>query len=237
MAFETTFIQTVDVVSLSGRDSDDGALTDKTGCFTDGDTETNCEELTAGSEGLRVHFNIPKSAVGTLTMRFWDDGAMDGGNWSCIPYIDSNSVSTTNEIVEALVINANTDFVLDASFMTDLGDAGDGNFAVRFVNANGSSPKPKASEVEYELVFNTAALNGFTYDNDGVALGSQVVQAYQVISTGPLVLAPEPFDSDTSNAVTGAYSLDLYANDWVLIAFDAGSPNKMDISQIITHTV
>jgi hypothetical protein len=119
-----------------------------------------------------------------------------------------------------------------------LGDAdGSGNFAVRFAIADGEATKPKASEIEYEITFDTAPLAGFTYDHDGVALGSQVVQAYKVISTGPLELQHPPFASDTSNAVTGAYSLDLYAEDWVLIAFDAGSPNKMDISEIITHTV
>jgi hypothetical protein len=234
MAFGSAAIQTVDVVALTARDSDDGALTDKTGCFTDGDTETNCEELTPGTEGLRVHFDVPASVITSLTMRFWDDGAMDGGDWSCMPYTDANSVSTTNEVVEALVVNANTDFVCDAAFLADLGDAGDGNFAVRFAIANGSSAKPKASEVEYELVFDTTAVNGFTFDVDGDPLGSIVVQAFRVITASPLELACDPYDIDTSNAVTGAYTLNLFASDWVLIAFDAGSPDKMDISERIT---
>jgi len=234
MAFGTFAIDTVEVVTLTNRSSDDGALIDKTGCFTDGDTETSCEELTPDTEGLRVHFSVPKSVVTSLTMRFWDDGAMDGGDWSCMPYTDANSVSTTNEVVEALVINANTDFVLDAAFMADLGDAGGGNFAVRFAIANGSSAKPKASEVEYELVFDTTAVTGFTFDDDGVALGSIVVQAYRVLTASPLELACDPYDTDTSNAVTGAYTLNLFASDWVLIAFDAGTPDKMDISERIT---
>jgi hypothetical protein len=235
MAFESTQLKLVEVVALTARDSDDGALTDKTGCFTDGDTETNCEELNPGTEGLRVQFGIPKSVVASLTMKFWDDGAMDGGDWACIPYTDVNSVSTTNEIVSALVINADTDFVLDAAFMDDLGDAdGSGNFAVRFAIADASSAKPKASEVQYEIVYDTTAVNGFTFDVDGDPLGSIVVQAFRVLNSSPLELECEPFDTDTSNAVTGAYTLNLYASDWVLIGFDAGTPDKMDISERIT---
>jgi len=234
MAFGTYAIQTVDVVELTARDSDDGALTDRTGCFTDGDTETSCEELTAGTEGLRVHFSVPASVISTLTVRFWDDGAMDGGDWACMPYTDANSVSTTNEIVEALVVNANTDFVLDAAFIADLGDAGDGNFAIRFAIADSSIAKPKASEVEYELLFDTTAVNGFTFDVDGNPLGSMVVQAFRVLATSPLELSCDPFDTDTSHAVTGAYTLNLFASDWVLISFDAGAPDKMDISERIT---
>jgi hypothetical protein len=235
MAFVSTNISRVDVVALTARDSDDGALTDKTGCFTDGDTEKNCEELTAGSEGLRVQFNIPISVVISITMKFWDQGAMDTGDWACMPYTDANSVSTTNEIVEALVDDADTDFVLDSAFMDDLGDAdGSGNFAVRFAIAAASIAKPKASEVQYEIVYDTTAVNGFTFDVDGDPLGSIVVQAFRVTTASPLELECEPFDMDTSNAVTGAYTLNLFASDWVLIAFDAGTPDKMDISERIT---
>jgi hypothetical protein len=90
-------------VGLASRDADDGALTDLTACFTDGDTETNCEELAPGTEGLRVQFDIPISIVSALTIRFWDDGAMDGGDWAMIPYTDTDSVDVTNEIVETLV--------------------------------------------------------------------------------------------------------------------------------------
>ena len=237
MAFVTTEIASVELVALTNRTADDGALTDKTSCLTDGNTETNCEELTAGTEGLRIQFSIPNSAVATMTIKFWDQDAMDTGNVSVIPYTDANSVDDSNEVVTALVKGADCDFVLDASFRGDLGVLGDGTFAIRFVAADGSSAKPKAAEVEYEMTWNTAPLSGYTYDNGGSVLGSQVVQAYGVISTGPLVLTDDPFDSDTSNAVTGVYSLDLYAGDWILIAFDAGSPNKMDISEIITHTV
>lgn len=238
MAFENTQMTLVEVVSLSNRTADDGALTDETGCFTDNDVGTSCEELTAGTEGLRVQFGIPGNAVTALTIRFWDDGAMDEGFMSVIPYIDTNSVDDTNDIEAELVVGGFCDFILDANFLNDLGDAdGLGNFAIRIVAADGSSPKPKASEVEYEITWNTGVKNGFTYDNNGEVLGSQVVQAYKVVSTGPLVLADNlPFDSDTSNAETGAYSLDLYAGDWILIAFDAGSPNKMDISEIISHS-
>ena len=235
MAFVSTNLSLVEVVTLTNRSSDDGALDDKTGCFTDGDTETSCQELAVGTEGLRCQFNIPASVVASLTMRFWDDGAMDGGNWSCMPYTDANSVSTTNEIVTALVVNGSCDHVLDAAFMADLGDAdGSGNFAVRFAIANGSSAKPKASEVQYEIVYDTTAVTGFTFDDDGVALGSILVQAYRVITASPLELACDPFDTDTSNAVTGAYTLNLFGGDWVLIAFDAGTPDKMDISERIT---
>jgi hypothetical protein len=235
MAFINTDLINVSVVNLTARDSDDGALDDLTGCFTDGDVDTSCEELTAGSEGLRCQFSIPRSIVASLTMRFWDDGAMDAGDWACMPYIDSNSVSTTNEIVEALVVGGSTDFVLDAAFLDDLGDAdGSGNFAVRFAIASGSSAKPKASEIEYEIAHDTTAVNGFTFDVNGDALGSMVVQAYRVVTASPLDLESEPFDTDTSNGVTGAYTLNLYASDWVLISFDAGSPDKMDISERIT---
>lgn len=238
MAFESTLISTVEVVDLTSRDADDGTLEDKTACFTNGDTETNCEELNPGTEGLRVQFEIPKTAWTALTMRFWDDGAMDGGDWACIPYTDANSVDVNDEIVEALVVNANTDFVLDAAFKADLGDAdGAGNFAVRFAIADASIAKPKASEVQYEITFNTAPLSGSTFDDSGDVLGSKIVQAYKVESTNPLVLAPTPFDSDTSNAVTGEYSLDLYMADWVLIFFDDATPDIMDISEIISHTV
>ncbi len=238
MAFDHTGIELVEVVVLSNRTADDGNLTDKTACFTDGNTEEQCEELTAGTEGLRVQFNIPIDAISALTIRFWDDGAMDDGYMSVIPYTDINSVDDTNAIEEDMLVGGLTDFVLDANFMGDLGDAdGAGNFAIRIVAGVDLDPKPKASEVEVELTWATAELTGYTYDNDGDALGSQVVQAYKVVSTGPLVLDSPPFDSDTSDAVTGAYSLDLFAADWILISFDAGSPDKMDISEIITHTV
>jgi hypothetical protein len=238
MAFETTQIALVEVVDLSNRTADDGNLEDMTGCFTDGIYGTSCEELTAGSEGLRVQFAIPISAVIALTIRFWDDGAMDAGFMSVIPYSDVNSVDDTNEIEVDLNVGGETDFVLDGDFLGDLGDAdGAGNFAIRIVAGVALDPKPKAAEVEYEMTWNTAPYTRVTYDNDGEILGSKIVQAYSVISTNPLVLADAPFDTDTSNAVTGEFTLDLYAADWVLIAFDDASPDKMDISDIITHTV
>jgi len=238
MAFENTQIALVEIVDLANRTADDGGLEDMTACFTNSDTETSCEELTAGTEGLRVQFDIPISAVTALTIRFWDDGAMDAGFMSVIPYSDVNSVDDTNEIEVDLNVGGETDFVLDANFMGDLGDAdGAGNFAIRIVAGVALDPKPKASEVEYEITWNTAPYERVTYDNDGEILGSQIVQAYKVVSTNPLVKAATPFDSDTSNAVTGEFSLDLYAGDWVLIAFDDANPDKMDISDIITHTV
>ena len=238
MAYENAQIAKVERVILSNRSADDGALTDKTGCFTDLDTETSCEELTAGTEGLRVQFNIPISAVTAMTIRFWDDGAMDEGIMSVIPYSDTNSVNTTNEIESVLIVGEETDFILDANFMGDCGDGdGEGNFAIRIVAANGSSPKPKASEVEYEMTWNTTEVTGFTMDDAGDPLGNTVVQAYKVVSTGPLVISDAPFDSDTSNAVTGAYALNLYTADWILIGFVAGSPDKMDITERITVVV
>ena len=43
-------------------------------------------------------------------------------------------------------------------FLDDCGDAdGSGNFAVRFVEANGEGTKPKASEVEYEATIDTSS--------------------------------------------------------------------------------
>jgi hypothetical protein len=160
---------------------------------------------------------------------------MTAGNMAMLAYTDSNSVTDTEKVVVAAA-EPSQDHAGDVNFMATVQAVGAG-FAVRIVADDGEGTKPKVAEYEFDPVWNTALLEGFTYDNDGVALGSQVVQAYRVISTGPLVLAATPFASDTSHAVTGAYSLDLYAADWVLIAFDAGSPNKMDISEIITHTV
>ena len=158
MAFETTNISNVSNVTISGRDGDDGALLDLTTCMTNGDTETSCDEIKNGSEGLRIQFDIPSTGVTALTIRFWDDGAMTVGDYACMPYTDTNSVSTTNEIVTALVKDSFCDFVLDAAFLADLGDAdGSGNFAVRLAIANGSSAKPKASEVEYEIVASSSS--------------------------------------------------------------------------------
>jgi hypothetical protein len=237
MAFDNIMIDTVKLVILTNRTSDDGTLTPRT-CFIDGDVNTNCEEMTAGTEGLRIQLNVPKTAFTAMTVKFWDAGYMDAGDMSVMPYTDINSVDDTHDVSETLISGEDIDFPLTQDFFDDMGDAdGAGNVAIRCVSADGSSPKPKGAEIEIEMTWNTAPLTGFTYDNDGAALGDQVVQAYKVVSTGPLVLADEPFATDTSHSSTGAYSLDLYAEDWILIAFDAGSPDKMDISEIITHSV
>lgn len=236
MAFSPDNIETAKKTVLSDYLDDDGTFTDQTSCLTNGDTATSCEELNGEAEAHRVEVNLPKTAWSAFTLRVHCNSVMTSGNVALLAYTDSNSVTATAKNVVAAA-TAYFDLTGDASFMAELGDVGGGNWAVRVVTDDGQSTKYKVCEYEFEPTWVTAALTGYTYDNDGVALGSQVVQAFKVISTGPLVLANTPFDTDTSNAVTGAYSLDLYAADWVLIAFDAGSPNKMDISEIITHTI
>lgn len=236
MAFSILGIESVKKTVLIDYLDDDGALTDQTAGMTNGDYITSVEELNGEAEGHRVEVNIPKTAWSAFTLRCYVNQIMTAGDIAMLAYTDSNSVTASNKDVLAAAAPY-WDFVADAAFMAQLGDVGGGNWAIRVVADDGQATKSKMAEYEFDPTWVTAALNGFTYDVDGVALGSQVVQAYRVISTGPLVLADEPFDTDTSNAVTGAYTLDLYAEDWVLIAFDAGSPNKMDISEIITHTI
>ena len=234
MAYSVDDISKVESWTASGYDQDDIALDiDVTGCMINGTESEDCDEWKEGTINCKVELDVPPVCISSLKVRFYFNSVMSAGDNALLPYIDANSVSPINQVVMDYTIPGQwIEHICSAEFIAQLADIG-GKCYVR-LSASGGVAKSKIGEVQADVGWVTTEVAGVTRDNAGDPLGSIVVQAYKVESVDPLVIVGSPFDSDTSDTVTGAYSLDLYAGDWILIFFKAGSPDIMDISERIT---
>jgi len=235
MAYGVDWISAVKAFNSTNYSSDDIAESaEVTACMTNGVTNVDCDEWKEGTENGRVEIDVDPSVITSLSVRFYLEEAMTGGDQSLLPYTDSNSVSTSNEVTVDYSSTGWKEHVCDGAFIAEMGDIGGGQCAVRLASNDGA--KSKISEVNIDIGIPHDDIIGVTYDHDGDILVSQNVAAYKVLSVDPLVLAGESYATTVSHGSTGAFTLSVYGGDWILIAFDAGSPDKMDISERITVT-
>jgi len=236
MAYGIDWIDAVLAMATSTYSSDDISQdADVTDCMTNGTTGEDCDEWKEGTICGKVIIDVDPSVITSLSVRFYLNSIMTAGDNELLPYTDSNSVSTTYEVNgDYTSAGVWVEHVCSANFISELGDIGGGQCAVRLGSNDGA--KSKIGEVNIDIGIPHDDVIGVTYDYQKNILGSTYVSAYKVLSTNPLVFASSPYDSTVSHGTTGAYTLSLYAGDWILIFFNAGSPDVMDISERITVT-
>lgn len=205
MAFEV--ISKGEQVILATETGDDGTLTDKTGCLSDGSSASSCVEVKAG-QGIRAEWPHVPAAMSSATIRIGVQSVMADGTNRLAPYSDFNSILDTNGVTTSNITGGgDVDTVISASFISDCGTT---QFTFREFE-NGSGAKTKVGELNVQATIATIDLVGVTKDKDGVALGSCKCALFDVTSEGP----PEVYsyvDSLTSNVTTGAYTFSYEDN-------------------------
>lgn len=228
MAYSVEHILKVESWTATGYDQDDLALdVDVTDCMTNGTPGDECDEWKEGVINVRMEVGIPPSAVTALKVRFYLTSIMTAGPNALLPYTDINSVSTINEVAQDYSIAGQWyEHVVDANFLAELADLGD-KFALRLA-ANTEVAKSKLGEVEIDIAYTPDYLTGITKDKNGSVLGSCKVSLFKVVSEGP----PETYvflESKVSDAVTGAYSFDVWAGKkYMVYAEKDASPHVFD---------
>lgn len=213
MGYSTDHISAVEAWTATDYDADDLALdADITACMTNGTPAQDCDEFKEGTLNCRVEIDIDPTIVLTLKVRFYFNSVMTAGNNALLPYVDPDSVSITNEVVEDYTTPGQwIEHVCSPAFIAQLADQGGGSFAVRLASGEGGVSgvsKPKFGEVEIDITVQTYPLAGVTKNKDSDVLGSCEVALFKVISEGPPITY-EFIEAKVSDAVTGAYSFDV----------------------------
>lgn len=227
MAYSVDDIGKVEAWTHTGYDGDDITLDATiTACMTNGSVGEDCDEI-KDSPGCRVEINVPPATITVLKVRFYLNSIMTGGDQWLMPYIDANSVSTTNEVIgDYRSAGVWVEHVCSAAFIAQLADLGD-KFAVRLASFN-QSAKSKLGEVEVDVTWDQPQLSGVTKDKDGSVLVSCKVSLFKVIDEGP----PETYEfkeSQISDGVTGAYSFGVYeGSKYMIYAEKDDTPHVFD---------
>lgn len=228
MAYGVEHILKVESWTATGYDQDDLALdVDVTDCMTNGTPGDECDEWKEGVLNVRMEIGIPPSAVTALKVRFYLTSVMTAGPNALLPYIDVNSVSITNQVIQDYTVTGQwIEHIVDGAFLAELDDLGD-KFALRLA-ANTGLSKSKLGEVEIDITYTPDYLTGITKDKNGTVLGSCKVSLFKVASEGP----PETYtflESKISDVVTGAYSFDVWAGKkYMIYAEKDDSPHVFD---------
>lgn len=228
MTYGVEGIDAVESWTASSEYADDLALDiDVTACMLNGvTTGTSCDEWKEGVLNCKVVIDYPPGSILTLSVRFWCDEAMTTGDQALVPYTDSDSVSSTNAVVETYdTSDVWVEHVCDAAFIAELGDVGGGKCGVRL--AATALAKTKLAEVNIDITVYTFTLAGVTYDLDEVALGSVEYNVFRRSS-----MAPETWvlkASGTSHATTGAYSEELSIGTYRVIGVKDVEPQVFDL--------
>jgi len=153
MAYSVDDISAVESWTAASYTADDGTLdVDVTTCMTNGTIGESCDEWKQGVMSGRVEINVDPATIDTFSIRFYQNDSMASGDMSCLPYIDADSVSTTNENIQTYDTNGVwVEHVLSAAFIAELADQGGGTCAVRLSSSDGAA-KPKLGEVETDIV-------------------------------------------------------------------------------------
>ena len=215
---------------------------DATSCLTDGVSAQDCDEIKRQLH-LRAGINLGNNpaALETFKVRMYQNTWRTAGDWTMVPYVDSNSVNSAyktpnvpNDVEESKWIEFIVPPSAGTSFWDNLEVTGDNQVYVRLVATD--TGKTKIGELEVDFSFYSIATSGTTYDNSGSVLGGMTVNAYAVSGTPPPLnfQSATPFATAVSNASTGVYSLGLYPGDWVMIVLDPDTPDRMDITERIT---
>lgn len=207
MAFSVAKIDSIVAYITTAYDADDGSQdVDNTTCMTNGTLAEDCDEIKLGVLCLRIGIDVPPSSINSLSIRVYLNSIMSAGDNAILPYIDANSVSITNENVQAY--NSAPGWVthiLSANFLAQLADVG-GKTYLRFGSGESGSngvAKSKIGEIEIDISYDTYKYEGITKDNAGDVLGSCYVALFQNLGGTPPTY--QFMASTTSDSSTGAY--------------------------------
>lgn len=233
MAYGVSGIDAVEAWTAASYAADDGALDlDVTSCMTNGTTGEDCDEWKEGTINGKITIDVDPAALLTLSIRFYLNSIMTGGDSSILAYTDSNSVSTTGENTASYASAGQwvDHGALGATFRGELGDIGGGKCAVRWASNDGA--KSKLGEVNIDFTEYTFTLAGVTRDVDEAVM---VSSEYNIMKrTG---LAPETWAltvNGTSHGTTGAFSEEVARATYRIIAIKDVAPQIMDIGPPIT---
>ena len=235
MAYSVDKITKVETWSAASEFADDGSLdVDVSTCMVNGVTGTSCDEWKEGILNCKVEINQSPSTITALSIRFFLQSIMTGGNNSVVPYTDTNSVSGTNANEQSYntgEVGTWVEHVLSAALIAELGDVG-GKTYLRL--ASEDTAKSKISEVQIDMTYTTYEVTGISLDADLNALGSCEVSVYKSEGSGVYTYA----GTTTSNATTGVWTIGgLDPGSYFAMTRKADTPNVFDCTDLITATV
>ena len=231
MAYSVVDILSTIAFLTANYTADDGAEdADSTSCMTNGTLSETCDEIKEGTIVLKILFTQDESdLIQPIKARFYFDSLMAAGDNVIMPYIDGNSVSNTNEDVEAYTSSGQWINHEDSSgaFRDEMGDAsGDGKGGIRFA-ANDGTAKSKIGEINLDIIIQTFELTATTRDNNGDVLGNCEYLIFKVTSIGPEVWQLKA--SGTSSGA-GAISEFLGAGDYRVVALKDLTNDVIDVT-------
>ncbi len=231
MAYTTDFIYSVGAYILASEFADDGALDlEQLACMTNGVLTASCDEIKEGTLCLKIGIDAAPADITSLSIRFYLQDSMTDGPNTVVPYSDANSVVTTNKDAQDYGATEEGTWVVHNcdDMIADMGNVG-GRCYLRLVSEG--TAKSKLSEVNIDMVHTAYKVEGITYDNSGVALGSCIVSIFRDEGSGVF----EYKKTQVSNATTGAYNFSpLPAGDYMVYAWKADTPDVFDATNIIT---
>lgn len=234
MTYGSQYIDAVEAWTALAYDNDDIALdADSTACMTNGTAAEDCDEWKEGVLNLRLQMNmgVPVSALSTFKAKFYFNSLMTLGSNAMLPYTDSNSVSTTNEVIQIYDTPGSwIEHVASDAFIAELGDLGGNDWAVR-LSANDGAAKSKLGEVEVDLTFETVPISGVTMDKDGGTLGSCTVVLFNQ-SAGNY----SQTEKKISDPTTGSFAFDVGSGvSHMIYSIKEDSPHIFDATDNVVE--
>jgi len=227
MAFEV--VSKGEQVALATETGDDGALTDKTACLSDGSNSTSCVEVKA-AQGIRAEWPHVPGARSSVTLRIGLQSTIADGTNRIAPYSDSNSIDDTNGKTTVSLTDAGTPKDVDESLAQALiDDCLTSVFTFRQFE-NGSSAKSKVGELSIEATIATIDLIAESRDDDDVIVGSVGVVLLRRSGTFPYTYTQ--IDSATTHATLGTHTFQ-YEDDsafYRIFYLKELSPDEWDMS-------